>query len=63
MLVCDLLPSHILLTRLVYRLLPGVAATDRPELAKRRMRSHVRELARAVFWLALMTCCLLVRCL
>ena len=46
-LVSDLLPSYVLLTRLVNRLLSHVT-TRATNLAHRRMCGHVSELSRAV---------------
>ena len=47
MLVSDLLPRHILLTRLVHGLFPHVTAPS-AELAQRGVRRHIAELCRAV---------------
>ena len=53
MLISDLLPSHILLTAFIDRLFPAVTAHHPAELANRRVRSHVSELAARAFYLPL----------
>ena len=60
MLISYLLPRHILLARLIYRLLAGVAAAHCAELTKRCMCRHIRELATRAVFLLMMTSYLLV---